>query len=50
MLDLVWLIPAFPLVGFAVLLVAGFRAVLLARDLVLTAVAEVLARRGRVGG
>ena len=34
----------------AVLLVAGFRAVLLARDLVLTAVAEVLARRGRVGG
>jgi len=30
----------------AVLLVAGFRAVLLARDLLLTAVAEVLARRG----
>ena len=25
MLDLVWLIPAFPLVGFAVLLVAGRR-------------------------
>jgi len=33
----------------AVLLVAGFRAVLLARDLLLTAVAEVVARRGRVG-
>jgi len=31
----------------AVLLVAGFRAVLLARDLLLTAVAEVVARRGR---
>ena len=30
----------------AVLLVAGFRAVLLARDLILTAIAEVLARRG----
>ena len=34
----------------AVLLVAGFRAVLLARDLLLTAVAEVLARRSRTGG
>ena len=33
----------------AVLLVAGFRAVLLARDLLLTAVAEVIARRGRAG-
>ena len=33
----------------AVLLVAGFRAVLLARDLLLTAVAEVIARRGRTG-
>jgi len=33
----------------AVLLVAGFRAVLLARDLLLTAVAEVVARRGRDG-
>jgi len=33
----------------AVLLVAGFRAVLLARDLLLTAVAEVVARRGRAG-
>ena len=34
----------------AVLLVAGFRAVLLARDLLLTAVAEVLARRSQAGG
>ena len=34
----------------AVLLVAGFRAVLLARDLLLTAVAEVLARRSRTRG
>ena len=34
----------------AVLLVAGFRAVLLARDLILTAIAEGLARRGRIGG
>ena len=33
----------------AVLLVAGFRAVLLARDLLLTAVAEIIARRGRAG-
>ena len=33
----------------AVLLVAGFRAVLLARDLLLTAVAEVIARRSRAG-
>ena len=33
----------------AVLLVAGFRAVLLARDLLLTAVAEVVARRSRAG-
>jgi len=33
----------------AVLLVAGFRAVLLARDLLLTAVAEIIARRGRTG-
>ena len=33
----------------AVLLVAGFRAVLLARDLLLTAVAEFVARRGRPG-
>ena len=33
----------------AVLLVAGFRAVLLARDLLLTAVAEFVARRGRSG-
>ena len=33
----------------AVLLVAGFRAVLLVRDLLLTAVAEVIARRGRAG-
>ena len=33
----------------AVLLVAGFRAVLLARDLLLTAAAEVVARRGRAG-
>jgi len=33
----------------AVLLVAGFRAVLLARDLLLTAVAEFVARRGRAG-
>ena len=33
----------------AVLLVAGFRAVLLARDLLLTAVAEIVARRGRAG-
>ena len=33
----------------AVLLVAGFRAVLLARDLLLTAVAEVVARRSRSG-
>ena len=31
----------------AVLLVAGFRAVLLARDLLLTVVAELLVRRGR---
>ena len=33
----------------AVLLVAGFRAVLLARDLLLTVAAEVVARRGRSG-
>ena len=33
----------------AVLLVAGFRAVLLARDLLLTAIAEVIARRSRDG-
>ena len=33
----------------AVLLVAGFRAVLLARDLLLTAVAEFVAQRGRAG-
>ena len=33
----------------AVLLVAGFRAVLLVRDLLLTTVAEVLARRSRAG-
>ena len=33
----------------AVLLVAGFRALLLARDLLLTTVAEVLARRSRAG-
>jgi len=33
----------------AVLLVAGFRAVLLARDLLLTAVAEFVARTGRAG-
>jgi hypothetical protein len=33
----------------AVLLVAGFRAVLLVRDLLLTVVAEVVARRGRSG-
>jgi len=33
----------------AVLLVAGFRAVLLARDLLLTAVAEFVARPGRAG-
>ena len=33
----------------AVLLVAGFRAVLLARDLLLTVAAEVAARRGRSG-
>ena len=33
----------------AVLLVAGFRAVLLTRDLLLTAVAEFVARRGRPG-
>ena len=31
------------------LLVAGFRAVLLARDLLLTTVAEIVARRGRAG-
>jgi len=34
----------------AVLLVAGFRAVLLARDLLLTTIAEALARRSRTGG
>jgi len=34
----------------AVLLVAGFRAVLLARDLLLTMIAEVLARRSQAGG
>jgi len=34
----------------AVLLVAGFRALLLARDLLLTTIAEVLARRNRAGG
>jgi len=34
----------------AVLLVAGFRALLLARDLLLTTVAEILERRGRAGG
>ena len=33
----------------AVLLVAGFRAVLLVRDLLLTAIAEVIARRSRAG-
>jgi hypothetical protein len=33
----------------AVLLVAGFRAVLLARDLLLTTIAEALARRSRAG-
>ena len=33
----------------AVLLVAGFRAVLLVRDLLLTVAAEVVARRGRSG-
>ena len=33
----------------AVLLVAGFRAVLLARDMLLTAVAELVARRSRAG-
>ena len=33
----------------AVLLVAGFRAVLLTRDLLLTAVAEIVARRGQAG-
>ncbi|HJP24933.1 MAG TPA: hypothetical protein QGG16_06370, partial [Acidimicrobiales bacterium] len=33
----------------AVLLVAGFRAVLLVRDLLVTVVAEVVARRGRSG-
>ena len=34
----------------AVLLVAGFRALLLARDLLLTTIAEVLARRSRASG
>jgi hypothetical protein len=34
----------------AVLLVAGFRAVLLVRDLLLTTIAEGLARRSRAGG